>query len=90
MHFYPIANLNDDGEEEEDPNWDAENSTLFDMTCDVRNCAAVFSSLAYARRHYNKVHNNPNGFVKCCEIRLRTSYDVKDHIAWHKNPGCFK
>lgn len=93
MHLYPIADAIDneaEEEEEEDPNWDVEKPTFFDMTCNVKDCAIVFSSLANARKHYNRAHNNPNGFIKCCDIKLRTSYDVKEHIAWHKDRACFK
>lgn len=85
----PIANAIEE-QEEVDPIWVAENTKNFDMTCNVNDCAAVFSSLTNARKHYNKVHNDPNGYVKCCDIKLRTQIDVNDHIAWHINPGCFK
>lgn len=68
---------------------------LFDMTCDVDNCITVFSSLSNAREHYLNVHTNRQGYIKCCDInccnlKLRTPFDVKDHVAWHKDPECFK
>lgn len=68
-------------------NW---NTLFFDMTCDMDRCATVFTSLSNARIHYLNVHSIPNGYVKCCDMKLKTQIDVNDHIAWHKNPASFR
>lgn len=63
---------------------------LFDMSCDVDGCTTVFTSLSNARIHYLNVHTMANGYIKCCNMKLRFQTAVKDHIAWHKDPASFK
>lgn len=53
-------------------------------------CTTVFTSLSNARIHYLNDHCIPNGYIKCCDMKLKTQIDVKDHIAWHKDPASFK
>lgn len=65
-----------------------ENKYRFDLTCD--NCSASFESLDDAREHYSTEHNNPKGYLKCCNIRLEYPFKVYHHILKHVNPEKFK
>lgn len=60
----------------------------FNMKCDL--CDTVFDSLKAAVPHYLSKHDNPYGYLKCCNIRLRYSREVLDHIQWHIDPDTFK
>lgn len=60
----------------------------FDMSCDL--CAEVFVSVYHARRHYIQAHNMERGYIKCCNIKMRTLPVVMGHIEAHLNPNHFK
>lgn len=60
----------------------------FDMTCD--RCDAVFSAFHDARRHYKESHGDEKGYIKCCNVKLRELWLVRDHIKSHLNPESFK
>lgn len=60
----------------------------FDMTCSK--CPAIFESFQEARDHYLDVHSFRSGFVRCCQLRLKTVGEVRDHIEWHSNPDRFR
>lgn len=65
-----------------------ENRHLFDMSCD--NCTKVFDSLEGARTHYATEHNNPKGYIKCCESKLIYRCHIVQHLARHLEPDKFK
>lgn len=65
-----------------------ENRDLLDMSCEC--CPKVFDSLDEARNHYAAEHNIPKGFIKCCKHKLRTRYEVKEHLAYHSDPERYK
>lgn len=60
----------------------------FDMKCDF--CDNIFSGLCDARRHYKDAHNEDNGYIKCCDIKLNKLPLVEDHIRSHLDPEFFK
>ncbi|XP_031629988.1 zinc finger protein 43-like [Contarinia nasturtii] len=60
----------------------------FDMKCD--HCDTVFSAFHDARRHYKEFHNDDKGYLKCCKVKLRELWHVRDHIRSHLDPECFK
>lgn len=60
----------------------------FDMTCD--RCDAVMTSFHDARRHYKECHGDEKGYIKCCNVKLRELWLVRDHIKSHLNPESFK
>lgn len=62
----------------------------FDMTCDVDGCAVIFESFEEAQTHYEVEHQEPNGYIKCCNLQFRDVRLVKDHINFHLNPDIFK
>ncbi|XP_055317609.1 transcription factor grauzone-like isoform X2 [Sitodiplosis mosellana] len=60
----------------------------FDMKCDF--CETVFRGYYEAREHYKEAHNEDKGYIKCCNVKLRERYLVKDHIKSHLEPEVFK
>lgn len=87
MRYLYIMNVyQGDPVKEEDLNF---YMTPIDMTCDMDGCTTEFTSLSNARAHYSNVHNS-NGYIKCCDMKLRFQIDLKDHISWHKNPASFR
>lgn len=62
----------------------------FDMSCDWDDCHEIFNTFEEAQMHYDNVHQNPNGYIKCCDIQFNEWRLVKDHINWHLNPEFFK
>lgn len=59
-----------------------------DMSCDQ--CSAVFNSFYDAQYHYKESHNENNGYIKCCKLKLKKMWVVKSHIDSHWNPEKFK
>lgn len=60
------------------------------MECEEKPCEKVFDSLFDARQHYLNVHNIPNGWIKCCNIKFKYNKTANDHIAWHIDPTVFQ
>lgn len=60
---------------------------FFDRKC--WQCDTEFDNLKMAKLHYSSAHRNPNGFLSCCNLKLRTNVAVLDHIQWHINPHTF-
>lgn len=60
----------------------------FDMTCDL--CDTNFTSYYNARCHYKDAHNMTRGYVKCCNMKLRSQPNVNEHINSHLNPNLFR
>lgn len=60
----------------------------FDKTCDI--CGADLDSYLVAQRHYLKEHKVRDGYLKCCNIKLKTHRTVLDHVHWHDDPETFK
>lgn len=58
-----------------------------DMSCNE--CSVIFKSWKHSKFHYSEEHNIANGYVKCCDRKLKYIPDVKDHIEWHSNPNAF-
>lgn len=61
---------------------------IADMSCDQ--CTAKFASFHDARQHYKDIHNDDNGYIKCCGKKLRKPYLVNDHIKTHSNSETIK
>lgn len=66
----------------------AENRHRFDMSCD--SCSQSFNSLDEIRNHYASEHNNNNGYIKCCNAKLKYRCQIQQHIANHLEPHKFK
>ncbi|XP_055317612.1 zinc finger protein 665-like isoform X2 [Sitodiplosis mosellana] len=66
----------------------SENKHRFDMTCDA--CPKMFDSLDEARSHYASDHNNPRGYIKCCNVKLIYRCKVVKHLYRHLDPDKFK
>lgn len=60
----------------------------FDMKCDQ--CDYNFTTFYNARNHYKEKHNENNGYLKCCNVKLKTNVFVHDHIKSHLMPDSFK
>lgn len=62
----------------------------FDLTCDESSCEVTFTSLKDAKSHYADVHNNPDGYIRCCNQRFKFHLNAREHIKWHLNPTIFQ
>lgn len=82
MRRHEEKNETDDGQYEK---FIAEN---FDMKCD--HCDTVFTAFHDARRHYKEFHDDDKGYIKCCNVKLRELWVIRDHIKSHLNPESFK
>lgn len=60
----------------------------FDMTCDL--CDTKFTLFTEARKHYRDVHNDKNGYIKCCNVKMKELWMVNEHINSHLNPDAFR
>lgn len=60
----------------------------FDTTCDL--CSIELKSLKRAISHYRNEHQNHEGYIKCCGLKIKSDKLVNDHIRWHINPEIFK
>lgn len=67
---------------------DIEFPDYLSMSC--YECSVKFKSLKNAQLHYLEEHNIGNGSIKCCETKLKSIPDIKDHIEWHSNPFAFR
>lgn len=66
----------------------SENKHRFDMSCDA--CPKSFDTLDEARSHYAADHNNPRGYIKCCNVKLIYRCKVVKHLYRHLDPGKFR
>lgn len=82
MRRHEEKNETEDGQYEK---FIAEN---FDMKCD--HCDTVFTAFHDARRHYKEFHDDDKGYIKCCNVKLRELWVIRDHIKSHLNPESFK
>lgn len=62
--------------------------TNFNMACDA--CETMFDSFSHAKAHYLTEHNEPKGYVRCCDIKMKTLLAIDEHIRWHQNPETMK
>lgn len=60
----------------------------FDLKCD--HCDTVLPAFHDARRHYKEFHGDPKGYLKCCNVKLREIWMIREHIQLHLNPESFK
>lgn len=58
------------------------------MSCSM--CPTMFDSIQNARQHYLEVHRLRNGYLRCCQIKMKSLTEVKEHIEWHSNPDLFR
>lgn len=65
-----------------------ENKHRFDMSCDA--CPTSFDTLDEARNHYAVDHNNPRGYIKCCNVKLIYRCKVVKHLSRHLEPDRFR
>lgn len=49
----------------------------------------VFMSLEDANKHYLTIHDQP-GYLMCCDKRLYTKQQLKQHLTWHEDQNKFK
>lgn len=56
----------------------------FRMKC--TECETAFSGLADARLHYKIKHENPSGYLMCCERQFFTPKAINDHCRFHEDP----
>lgn len=69
---------------EEDIEYDklfAEHKHRFNMKCEL--CPTIFETLADARSHYKKEHNNPDGHILCCNVKIKYAKNLVRHIKTH-------
>lgn len=59
----------------------AEHKYRFNMKCD--NCPTIFETLSDARTHYKKEHNNPDGHILCCNVKIKYPKYLVRHIKTH-------
>lgn len=60
----------------------------FDMKCDL--CSTQFKSFFDAKDHFIAAHQTKKGYLKCCYAKLRSQWEVEDHINYHIDPNQFK
>lgn len=61
----------------------------FDLSCDI--CHFKCATFYEAKRHYKDAHDEKNGYIKCCNLKLHQFWRVTDHInSSHLNPKMFK
>lgn len=66
----------------------AEHKHYFDMKCD--HCPKVFESFEEAKSHYASEHRNPQGYIRCCGLKIKFRYKVKEHLKRHLDPDSLK
>lgn len=59
-----------------------------DMSCSM--CPTMFDTIQNARQHYLEIHRLRNGYLRCCQIKMKSLTEVKEHIEWHSNPDLFR
>lgn len=62
----------------------------FDMYCDVCGFELSTLTLQEAQYHYKHEHNMPDGYVKCCGLRLKSHETINKHILYHLKPDFLK
>lgn len=60
----------------------------FDLRCDL--CTAELKTLSETLDHYADEHDLPNGYMKCCDLKLKFRFQVEDHVRWHLDPNVFR
>lgn len=60
----------------------------FNLHCDF--CDRIFNGFEDAQQHYKDAHNDENGYIKCCNLKLNKLYLVMDHVRSHLDPTRFK
>lgn len=59
----------------------AEHKHRFNMKCEL--CPTIFKTLADARTHYKSKHNNPDGHILCCNVKIKYAKNLVRHIETH-------
>lgn len=59
-----------------------------DKCADAEN-APVLTTLEHANEHHRTIHDQP-GYLICCDKRLSTKQQLKQHLTWHKDQNKFK
>lgn len=59
-----------------------------DPLCDHCKEPLIGASLDDVILHYKQKHNS-NGYIKCCEITLKTIDDISNHVLTHLFPKLF-
>lgn len=54
------------------------------LDCDV--CFESYATFEELLVHYKDVHDNANGYVKCCEKTFKRRYVLLEHVKLHINP----
>lgn len=67
---------------------DADLRKYSDMKCDL--CDIVLTDLQHAKDHYPAKHGIVNGYLRCCDAKLKKPADIIDHLRYHLNPNMFE
>lgn len=56
------------------------------VSLDCENCFQPCCTFEELLAHYRTAHDNPNGYVKCCQKTFKRRYVLVEHVRLHKNP----
>lgn len=73
-----------------DPEEDKLIRDFFDMTCQTCKTGEQFETFADFRRHMREEHNDKNGFILCCNVRLQKRHSLVEHMAYHSQSESLK
>lgn len=62
--------------------------THFEKKCDF--CDIQLDTFSSAQQHYLNEHKIRDGYLKCCNLKLKSPKVVSDHAHWHQDPNTFK
>ncbi|XP_058462867.1 zinc finger protein 26-like [Malaya genurostris] len=60
----------------------------YKMDCEL--CDYTGDSYLGLRDHFQKNHKEEGFFIKCCNRRLKTKFNILEHMASHQKPGSVK
>ncbi|XP_031622017.1 transcription factor grauzone-like [Contarinia nasturtii] len=62
----------------------------FDMNCDLCGEDFVATSLVQSQFHYMNEHQVADGYIKCCDLRLKHQDQILEHVPYHLNENLCK
>lgn len=62
-------------------------SQNYDSQCDI--CKEDLNTLSLERikEHHKQKHSIEDGYIKCCDLKLRTNVKIHNHIQYHLHPN---
>lgn len=57
--------------------------------CDKCPCVQAFTTFEDANEHHKTIHDQP-GYLICCDKRLSSRQQLKQHLSWHQDQSKFK